>query len=130
MGQYFVHQQGSAVGHAPRPTARTKAALFAAEGHQAFRVTAVTTQPQETVLEATAFEVRLELLADVIWQHPTLKRPLRLKSRVVLFDKLVKKRPFRAMALVHGRANTRTGFPASRQRQHDRILAKSSCPSD
>ena len=60
MGQYFVHQQGSAFGHAACTAAGAEAAAFATEGHQVFRVTAVTAHPQETVLETTAFEVILK----------------------------------------------------------------------
>ena len=96
------------------PTARTKAALFAAESDQVFRVTAVTAHPQETVLKATAFQVILELPLDIPWQCPALCRQMGLERGVLGFHELVKKRPFRAMALVHGRANARTGFPASR----------------
>jgi len=49
---------------------------------------------------------------------------------VVCFDKLVNKGSFRAMAHIRARTNARTGFPASRQRQHNRILASPSYTSD
>jgi hypothetical protein len=91
---------------------------------------AVAAHPQETVLKTAAFQVILEFPLDIPWQFRALCRQMGHESGVVFFDKLVEEGPFRAVALVHGRANTRTGFPASRQRQHDRILAKSSCASD
>jgi len=53
-----------------------------------------------------------EFLANVVWQHPAFRCPLRLKSRVVFFDNLVKKGLLRAMALVLRCTLAATGFPA------------------
>jgi len=95
----------------------------ATEGDQVLRMAGVTLHAQKTMLKTATLEICLELLADVIWQHPALKRPLRLKSRVVFFDKLVKKGLLRAMALVLRHTLAAAGFPASWQLQHNRILA-------
>ncbi len=90
-------------------------------------MTGLATHPQETVLEASAFEVLVELVLDIPRQRGSLSRQVRLERGVVFFDQLVKEGTFRAMAFVERRSNAGTGFPASRQRQHVRILAKSSC---
>jgi hypothetical protein len=79
------------------------------------------------MLEAAALEVVLELLLDIRRQGRALRRQVGLEGGIVFLDKLVKEGAFRAMACVARRTDTRTGFPASRQRQHDRILARSSC---
>jgi hypothetical protein len=89
----------------------------------------ITAHPQETVLEPAALEVVLELLLDIPGQGHTPCHQVGLERRIVFLDKLVKEGMFRAMALVDRRANARTGFPASRQRQHVRILARWSCVS-
>jgi hypothetical protein len=68
----------------------------------------------------TGFQYRLANLAR---QHPALGCPQRLKSRIVFFDKLVKKGQLRAMALISRRTLPVAGFPASWQLQHNRILA-------
>jgi hypothetical protein len=57
----------------------------------------------------TGFQYRLANLAR---QHPALGCPQRLKSRIVFFDKLVKKGQLRAMALISRR--TLPGFDSSR----------------
>jgi hypothetical protein len=95
-----------------------------------FRMARITAHPQEPVLKAPALEVVLELLLDIPRQFAALLRQMGLERGVVFLDKLVKESTFRAVALVASRPDTRTGFPASRQRQHDRILAKFSCTSD
>ena len=75
------------------------------------------------MFKTATFKVFLEFLPDVIRQYPALGRPLRLENGIVLFDKLVKKGPLWVMALVLRRTLAQTGFPASRQPQHDRVLA-------
>jgi hypothetical protein len=109
----------------PCPTAGKEAAAFAAEGDQVFGVTAIATYPQETVLQTAAFEVILEFPLDIARQWRALCRHMAHERGIVFFDNLVKKAALRAMAHIHARSNVRTGFPASRQRQHDRILASS-----
>ena len=81
---------------------------------------------QEAVLETVAFQALLELPLKIAWQRRTLGCKVGQENRVVGFDKMVKKGSFRAMARVTKRATARTGFPAGRLRQHDRILASSS----
>jgi len=75
------------------------------------------------LLEPAAREVRLELALDIRRQFRALGRQLGLERGVVFFDKLMEKGPFRVVALVLECTGTRTGLLASRQRQHDRILA-------
>jgi hypothetical protein len=65
-----------------------------------FCMACITAHPQETVLEAPASEVILELLLDIPGQGPTLCRQMGLERGVVFFDKLVKEDLFRAVALV------------------------------
>lgn len=79
------------------------------------------------MLEAAAREVGLELLLDVRRQSRTPRREMRLERRIVFFSELIKEGALRAVARVDRRSNARTGFPASSQWQHDRVLAKSSC---
>lgn len=54
---------------------------------------------------------------------------MRFERGVVFLNKLLKEGALRAVAHIRRRAATRTSFPASRRRQHDRILAKSSSGS-
>ena len=77
-------------------------------------MTNIAAHTQETMLETAASEVVLELALDILRQYPALSRQMGHESGVVFFDDLVKESAFRAMARVHRRANTRTGFPASR----------------
>jgi len=79
-----------------------------------FRMAAITAHPQEPVLEPPALEVVLELLLNIPGQGRALGRQMDLERGVVFLDKLVKKGPFRSVALVSSRATVRTGFPASR----------------
>jgi hypothetical protein len=95
-----------------------------------FRMAALAAHPQETVLQSPALQVVLEFLLDIPRQEGALGRQLGLERGVVFLDKLVKEGLFRAVALVASRPTAGTGFPATRQRQHDRILAISSCASD
>jgi len=85
---------------------------------------------QKSMFKAAAFEVLVELALDIPWQCASLRRQVDLERRIVFFDRLVKEGTFRAMAFIARRSNARTGFPASRQRQHVRILAKLSCRLD
>jgi len=82
--------------------------------------------PHETALQTAAFEVILEFPLDIPRQYRALCWQMGHESGVVFFDKLVKEGALRTMARVTKRAAARTGFPASRLRQHDRILASSS----
>ena len=91
---------------------------------------AIAADPHEPVLEPAAPEVVLKLALDIRRQGRTLHRQVRLERRVVVLNELIKEGALRAVAFVDKRTNSRTGFTASRQRQHDRILARSCCVSN
>ena len=78
------------------------------------RMTGVAAHPQEAVLKAAALEVIPELLLNIPRQDRALRRQVSLEGGIVFLDKLIKESALRAMARVHRRADTRTGFPASR----------------
>jgi hypothetical protein len=82
-----------------------------------------TSHTKKTGFQAAAAQVILELPPHIIRQLPALGRPLRFKSGIIFFDKLVKERPLRTMAFVFDRTTISAGFPASRHLQHDRVLA-------
>jgi len=100
-----------------------------AESNQVFGMTGVAAHSQKAVLKAPALEVVLELLLHIPRQVRALRRQVRLERRVVFLDELIKEPTLRAVAHIRRRADTRAGFPASRRRQHDRILAKLSTGS-
>jgi hypothetical protein len=95
-----------------------------AEREQILGMTTFTRDTQEAMLKATALEVLLELLLNISKQTRILRLKMLLERRVVFVNDLVKKGTLRTVTHIQRRANTRTGFPASRKRQHDRILAK------
>jgi hypothetical protein len=98
-------------------------APLAAERDQVLGMATVATQPQETMLETTALEVFLKLLLHIPRQIRALRRQARRERGIVFLDELIEEGPLRAVAHIQWRTDTRTGFPASRRRQHDRILA-------
>jgi len=124
LGKHLVDQQRGTRGHAPSAAAGTKATLLAAESNQMLRMATVAAHPQKTVLETPALEVFLELLLNISRQVRALRRQVRLERGIVFLDELIKEGALRAVTHIRRRADTRTGFPASRKRQHDRILAK------
>jgi len=75
------------------------------------------------MLKTATFKLILEFPPHVLRQHPALGGPMRFESRIVFLDKLIKESQLRAMALVTKRTLAQTGFPASRQLQHNRVLA-------
>ncbi len=79
---------------------------------------------REALLETAIFEVILDLLLGIRRQIGTLRHPVRLERRVVFHNELINEGAYRAMARIHRRADTRAGIPASRQRQHARIVAR------
>jgi hypothetical protein len=103
--------------------AGTEAAALATERDQVFGVAAVAAYPEKAVFETAASEVVLELALDIARQCRALCRHSRHESRIVFFNKLIKERSLRAVAHIVSRTLARTGFPASWQRQHGRILA-------
>ena len=60
-------------------------------------MTGVATHLQETIFQAAASEVVLELLFDIPRQRPTLRNKMVLERGIVLFNKLVKQPAFRVM---------------------------------
>jgi len=93
------------------------------EGDQVLGVTTVAAHAKEAMLEAAALEVVLELLLHIPRQVRALRRQVRLERGVVFLDELIKEGALRAVAHIRRRNGARPGFPASRRRQHDRILA-------
>jgi len=75
------------------------------------------------MLETPALEVYVTLLSHIPRQVPALRRQMRLECGIVFLDELIKEGALRAATQIRWRAATRTGFPVSRRRQHDRILA-------
>jgi hypothetical protein len=75
------------------------------------------------------YVVVIELLLDIPRQGRALRCQVGLGRGIVFLNKVVKEGASRAVAFVARRTDTRTGFPPSRQRQHDRILARLSCCS-
>jgi hypothetical protein len=80
-----------------------------------FRFSALPKRWISVTAKAAALEVLLELPLDIARQRRTLCRQPGQENRVVGFDKLVKKRSFRAMAHILGCTNARIGFPANQQ---------------
>jgi hypothetical protein len=68
-GQYF-DQQGRALGHAPRPTARAKSTALTTEGDQVLSVAGRAALPQKAVFQPAAFEVVLEFTLYIARQSP------------------------------------------------------------
>jgi len=109
--------------------AGAEAALLAAESDQVLGVTGIAAHPQKAVLEAPALEVSLQLLRDIRGEVRALRSQVRLERRVVFLDDLIEERALRAVTQIRRRPLAQLGFRAGRQRQHDRILAKSDCGS-
>jgi hypothetical protein len=98
--QYVIYQQGRAFHHASRPTAGTKASVFAAKGNQTILVARGTLHPDEPVLQSAAFQKAVEFLFYMKWQWSALLLHQAGKGRVVRFDDLIKKCLLRLMAQV------------------------------
>jgi len=90
----------------------------------------VTAHAQEAVLEAAALEVGFEFLLNISRQGRAPCRQVLLERRVVFLNDLIEEGALRAVALIRRRIHTLAGFPASRQRQHDRIRARFCWPSE
>ncbi len=104
-----------------------KATILNAERHQVLGMTGFAAVPQKPVPETPALEVIVELLLHITRQVRALRRQVRLERGIVFPDELVREGALGAVAHIRRRADIRTGLPASRRRQHHRILAKSSC---
>ena len=64
LGQNVLDEVGGGFRHASRTTARTKARAFATERHQLLMPAGIALDAQESVIEAHAFQVGLELFFD------------------------------------------------------------------
>ena len=91
------------LGHASRATARTEAAAFATERHELLVPAGLALDAQESVFEAPAFEVRLELFLDEVRQRDCLGFEVLQKPRIVLFDEGIEGGVLRAVAFVRDR---------------------------
>ena len=69
------------------------------------------------MLETTTLEVVLELPLDIIRQALVLRCQIHLEGWLVFLNKLIKEGVLRAVPHIQRRADTRAGFPASRQRR-------------
>jgi hypothetical protein len=65
MGQYFIHQQSSAVCHPPRPATGAKTAAFATESHQLLIMAGLTRNPEKSMFKSSAFQVLIKFLRDI-----------------------------------------------------------------
>lgn len=66
--QDVVHQQGSALGHAPGPATGAEPPAFATERHQAFVMAGIAAHAQKAVFQPPTLEVVLEL-ARILMRH-------------------------------------------------------------
>ena len=64
----MLDEVGGGFHHASRATAWTEAPAFATERHQFFMPAGIALDAQESVLEAPAFQERLELFFDELGQ--------------------------------------------------------------
>ena len=62
----MLDEVGGGVGHASRTTARTESPALATERHQLLMPAGIALHAQESVFEAPAFQVRLELFDDEV----------------------------------------------------------------
>ena len=113
-GQHFVYQQRGSVDHAPGAAAGTKGSAFTAEGDQFLGVASAATYPQESILEAAALQISVELTLHEGRQSLILRTHGLDKLGIMLLDELVKQRLFGTMAAVgatrfRGRTGRRIG---------------------
>ncbi len=91
-GYHVIDQQRGRLRHPPRAAAWAKAAALAAERNELLGVTVRARHAQKTVLEAAAFQIRLELLLYVFRRRPALCRARLAKGGVVLLDNLMEQK--------------------------------------
>jgi hypothetical protein len=70
--QYVIDQQGGAFRHASCPTTGAKSSAFAAKGDQTVLVARGTLDPDEPVLQSTAFQKVVKFLFYMKWQWSAL----------------------------------------------------------
>jgi len=98
--QHLIHQQRGSLHHAPGGATRAEAAALAAIGDQPLGVALGAADPGKALVEAPRLQIGRELLLHVAGQRPAACRERGKKPRVVLFNQLIEKRRFRAVALV------------------------------
>jgi hypothetical protein len=86
---YLIDQQRGRLGHAPGSPTGTYGPAFATERHELLGVALLALHAQEAVLEASALQVRLELLLHVFGQRPAGGCTRGEQLRVVLLDEPV-----------------------------------------
>ena len=64
LGQNMLDEVGGGIGHASRATTWTESPALATERHQLFMPAGIALHAQDSVFEAPAFQVRLELVVD------------------------------------------------------------------
>jgi hypothetical protein len=89
LGQYLIGQQRRGLGHASAAAGGTEPALLAAKRHQLLGMTLLATHPQETFLQSSALEIRLELMLYEIGQRPIGRGAQLTECGIVLLDELV-----------------------------------------
>ncbi len=90
LGEYFVYQQGRALGHTPGTATGAKATSFAAESNQTFVVAIFAANPQETVFKAATMEEVVEFFLDVAWKILASSFQRGLEGWVVLLNQPLK----------------------------------------
>ena len=96
----MLDEVGGGVRHASRATARTEAAALATEPHQLLVPAGVALHAQESVFEAPAIQVRLELFDDEMGERDTFGIKAFEKPREVLLDEGVEWGLLRAVTFV------------------------------
>lgn len=116
--EYIVDEQRCALDHtsgaATVPKAApTETAAFATECDKLFVRAILTTDTQESVLQTTTLQKRLELLLDMPRQARALPLKMRLERGEVLLDQLIQKGALGAVAHIRWHHNAQASFPAS-----------------
>ena len=98
----MLDEMGGGLGHASPATARTEAAALATERHQLLMPAGIAFDAQESVFEAPALQVRLELFDDEAGERDTFGIKAFEKPRKVLFDEGVERGLLGAVMFVRG----------------------------
>src|SRR5690606_682100 len=99
--------QCRAVRHPSRAARRAESPALAAEGDELLGVAVLAAHAQKAVLEATALQIRRELLLHVLRQRPARRFARRDEFGVVALDELVEQRRLGTVARVPGRIDER-----------------------
>jgi hypothetical protein len=84
--QDVVHKQRRRLGHAPAAATRAKPAALTAECDELLGLARLALDPEKSVLESAALQIRFELVFDVARQRPLLGCPPIPEGRIVLGD--------------------------------------------